>query len=98
MIVSAFITNTSGDLSTIILKRTPFTPAEVARYTAAVPTIPKVTTAWAPGAAPGPQIVSRLAGAPTDADANQIAATYPRDISAVSDNSPFFWHFARSPR
>ena len=39
MIVSAFITNKTGDLSTIILKRTPFTPAEVARYTAAVPTL-----------------------------------------------------------
>ena len=31
MIVSPYITNTSGDLSTIMLKRTPFTPAEVER-------------------------------------------------------------------
>ena len=93
MIVSAFITHQTGDLSTIILKRTPFTPAEVARYTAAAPTLPKVTTVWTPGMKPSPEIVSQLAAAPTDAQAKKIAATYPRDISAVSDNSPFFWHF-----
>ena len=92
MIVSAFITNKTGDLSTIILKRTPFTPAEVKRYTAAVPTLPLVHTAWAPGQKPGSHIVSRLASG-TDAQAQAIAAAYPRDISPISDDSPFFWHF-----
>ena len=36
--------------------------------------------------------MSRLAGGPTEA-ANRIAAAYPRDISPISDDSPFFWHF-----
>ncbi len=92
MIVSAFITHKTGDLSTIILKRTPFTPAEVARYRRVAPTLPKVSEVWAPGQQPGPSVVSHLAAA-TDAQAATIAASYPRDISAISDDSPFFWHF-----
>ena len=52
MIVSAFITNKTGDLSTIILKRTPFTPAEVARFDDGRADAPAwCSTAWAPGAA-----------------------------------------------
>ncbi len=94
MIVSAFITHKTGDLSTIILKRTPFTPAEVARYTKAAPSLPLVKTAWAPGAPTTTRsdFVAQLAGS-SDAKAGALAANYPRDISAVSDDSPFFWHF-----
>ncbi len=94
MIVSAFITNKTGDLSTIILKRTPITPAEIARYKDAAPKIPMATEVWTPGEAPGKHLVSRLAAAKSDAEADSIAATYPRDISAISDDAPFFWHFA----
>jgi hypothetical protein len=91
--VSAFITHKTGDLSTIILKRTPFTRAEVARYTKSAPTLPNVSEVWKPfQGAPGPSIVSKLA-AGTDAQAAKLAASYPRDISAISDDSPFFWHF-----
>jgi spermidine synthase len=93
MIVSAFITNETGDLSTIILKKTPFTPAEIARYKEAAPTIPLATEVWTPGEPAGDHLVSRLAAAPTEAQARSIAATYPRDISAISDDAPFFWHF-----
>jgi len=92
MIVSEFITNESGDLATIMLKRTPFTPAEVARYEAAAPKLPMVSTSWVPGQEPMAHVVSRLAGA-TDAEAAAIAADYPRDISAITDDAPFFWHF-----
>jgi hypothetical protein len=95
MIVSAFITHRTGDLSTIILKRTPFTGAEVARYQAAVPKLTKMHNVWAPGTKPEPGLVSQLASAPTDASARKIAATYPLDVSPVTDNRPFFWHFAQ---
>src|SRR5262249_5718578 len=94
MLVSAFITHRSGDLSTIILKRSPFTAAEVARFRAAVPKLPDMHTVWAPGIRPNAGIVSQLAGASTDASARKIAATYPLDVGAVTDNRPFFWHFA----
>ncbi len=94
MIVSAFITHKTGDLATIILKHTPFTPAEVARYTTVAPSLPLVKTAWAPGAASTTKsdFIAGLAGS-SDAKAATLAASYPRDISAVSDDSPFFWHF-----
>jgi hypothetical protein len=77
-----------------MLKRTPFTPTEVARYQAAVPTLPEIHTAWAPGTKPEPGLVSQLASAPTDAGARKVAAGYSLDISPVTDNRPFFWHFA----
>jgi hypothetical protein len=93
LIVSVYLTKSSGDLSTIILKRTPFTPAEVNRYRAAVPTVPLVQTSYAPGLPPGPGIVPQLASLDTRA-ANAVAAKYPRQISAVTDDAPFFWHFA----
>ena len=94
MIVSAFITHKTGDLSTIILKRTPFTPAQVARYEKAAPTLPLVSTPWAPGMrlTKSSHIVTRLASA-DDATASKLAAAYPRDIGPVTDDSPFFWHF-----
>ena len=93
LIVAAYLTHKSGDLSTIILKRTAFTPAEVARYRAAVPTVPNVVTSYAPGLPPGPGIVPKLAS--LDArGAAAVAAAYPRQISAVTDDRPFFWHFA----
>jgi hypothetical protein len=94
MIVSAFITHKTGDLSTIILKRTPFTRAEVARYEKAAPTLPLVSTPWAPGmrVTDRSHIVTRLASA-DDASASKLAAAYPRDIGPVTDDSPFFWHF-----
>ena len=92
MIVATLITHKTGDLSTIILKRTPFTAAEVARYRTAVPRLPEVSTVWAPGSTARPGVVSQLAAA-DDANAGKIASHYSRDISPVSDNRPFFWHF-----
>ena len=93
--MAAFITHTAGDLSTIMLKRTPFTPAEVDRFKAAAPTLPDghhVVRARA--AARRPASCRQLASRRRDAEAAAIAATYPRQTSApVTDDSPFFWHF-----
>jgi hypothetical protein len=93
IIVAAYLTHASGDLSTIILKRTPFTAAEVGRYKAALPTVAKVVNSYAPGLPPGPGIIPKLAS--LDArGAAAVAKAYPRQISAVTDDRPFFWHFA----
>ncbi|MEI8335710.1 MAG: hypothetical protein WCG37_02450 [Actinomycetes bacterium] len=94
IIVSSFVTNKTGDLSTIMVKRTPFTPEEVGRLNAAVPTVPLAGVAYAPGGYTDGGIVGKLAGAPTREAANKIAATYPREIFAVHDDRPFFWHFS----
>ncbi|MEP6623240.1 MAG: hypothetical protein ABJC79_02255, partial [Acidimicrobiia bacterium] len=93
LIVSPYITNKTGDLATVMVKRTPFTATEVVRYQAAVQKVPLGSTAWAPGLPKGPGIVPRLIDA-DNAQAAAVAATYPRQISAVSDDSPFFWHFS----
>jgi hypothetical protein len=94
MIVSPYITNASGDLSTIMLKRTPFTTGDVDRFETALGRVPLSQLSWAPGKPPGDGIVAELVGAHDDARADAIAATYPRRIDAVSDDGPFFWHFS----
>ncbi len=91
--VAPFVTNATGDLSTVMVKRTPFTPAEVARFQEGVAAIPEEQLAWAPGVAPGPGIVPTLAGG-TDAQAAAAAASYNREVGPISDDGPFFWHFA----
>ena len=90
--VAAFITHKTGDLSTIVLKRSPFSAAEVDRYKAALPTVPQVVNSYAPGLPPGPGIIPELI-ASDQKHADAVAAAYPRQISAVTDDKPFFWHF-----
>ena len=63
MIVSPYITNSSGDLSTIMLKRTPFTPAEVGRFETALGKVPLSQVAWAPRPAAGRRHRARAASA-----------------------------------
>lgn len=96
---------TAASLPTVMIKRTPFTPDEVQRLVAAIPTKPVVNTGgtqtvtenWrlihAPGQPVADHIVGRLAAA-SNADEGNVAATYPLRIDAVRDNKPFFWHFA----
>src|SRR4029079_350164 len=94
MIVSPYITNSSGDLSTIMLKRTPFTASEAARFETALGKVPLSQVSWAPGKAPGDGIVPKLVGARDDAAADTLADPYPHRIGAVTDDGPFFWHFS----
>jgi hypothetical protein len=93
LLVSGYITNATGDLSTIVVKRTAFTPAEVQQFTSGVTKIPQETMFHAPGVPPDQYLVSKLA-AGSDADVKQLVASYPKDISAISDDAPFFWHFS----
>ncbi len=93
VIVAPYITNATGDLSTIMVKRTPFTPDEVQRFEAGITQVPQAEVSWAPGVAPGPGLVPQLiSGSNTQAAA--AAATYDRNIGAITDDGPFFWHFA----
>jgi hypothetical protein len=41
--------------------------------------------------------VAQLAGG-SDAQVHDLVANYPRDISAITDDSPFFWHFSPFPK
>lgn len=98
ILVSAQIPGSGGDLSTIILKRTPFTPEEVEAFTASVDGLPHERSVYGPGADPadldlGDHVVARLAGGTAD-EVDAIVAAHDREISAISDDAPFFWHFS----
>jgi spermidine synthase len=90
--VAGFFSGSVGDLSTIVVKRTPFTAEESAAFRRVATTLPNVRPIHVPGDAPGESLVSRLAAvAPERLGA--VESSYPRDLSAVSDDKPFFWHF-----
>ena len=93
MVVAAELNEGFGDLSTIILKRTPLTTAEVDRVVETLPDVPKTHLQWAPGQEPAPGPVGELASG-TWEQAQKVADGIDRDISPVTDNGPFFWHFA----
>jgi hypothetical protein len=92
MLVSAE-TNEGADLSTIVLKRTPFTEDEIDGFLAGLPDIvPAETPMHAPGEDFGDHVVSRLArGTAEEVDA--IVASSDRQIGVITDDGPFFWHF-----
>jgi hypothetical protein len=79
-------------LSTILVKATPFTPAEVDRFLGALGGITGGKVRYAPGHAVPGESVSDLATFP----GNRLDAyydSYPYDVRPITDDSPFFWHF-----
>lgn len=93
LLLSGYLTDETGDLSTIVLKRTPFTPEEVERFSTGLAAIPGSVALAGPGVTTSPLFVGQLAAAPEDA-LDGLVDSYPRDISAVTDDAPFFWHFS----
>jgi hypothetical protein len=85
-----------GSLSTIIVKRTPFTDAEVEGFGAALAEVPGSIPAHVPGEPPGDSFVGRLASG-SESEVRTLLDEHPRDISAVRDDAPFFWHFSPFP-
>jgi hypothetical protein len=83
-----------GDHSTIVVKRTPFTPAEVDRFLSGVAKLPDHRPIAAPGHTYNEGIVSKLASG-SDAQVSKLVADAPKNISAISDDAPYFWHFSR---
>jgi hypothetical protein len=84
----------AGDLSTIVVKRTPFTPAESDRFVSGLTKLPDQHPYAAPGHSFGNSVVSRLA-TESNADVARIVADSPKNITAVTDDAPYFWHFSR---
>lgn len=89
LIVSTSPTGKLAPNSTILVKREPFTPGEVAGFTGALQGIAGSRLAWAPATPVPPSKVAR-------AIREQRAAppAYPYSVGALSDDQPFFWHFA----
>ncbi|HUO48873.1 MAG TPA: hypothetical protein VMU09_08580, partial [Acidimicrobiales bacterium] len=79
--------------STIVVKRSAFTPAELAGFGGALRVVPDTEALAAPaGSAAGP--VARYMATPA-AGLPAFYASYPFDVTPTTDNDPFFWHFAR---
>jgi len=98
LLVAVERTESSGDLSTIMVKRTAFTDTEIASFTRTVPRLDNVGIAHAPGRALGAEPGTRLVGslaAGTDEQVREILATHAREIGAITDDAPFFWHFTK---
>ena len=86
--------NDAADLSTIVVKRTPFTDDEVDRFLDGLTDIvPQETPVHAPGEDLGDHVVGRLAGG-TAEEVDAIVASSPREIGVITDDGPFFWHFS----
>jgi len=82
----------SASLSTILVKREPFTNAEVDRFVAALGTMPGATLRYAPGHSVKGESVSAIATL-SGSRLNHWYDSYPYDVRPITDNSPFFWHF-----
>jgi len=84
----------SFTLSTIIVKRAAFTPAEVTRFVGSLRNVPGTTLQYAPGHhvphSPVDTVVSS-----TPAQLRSFYATYKYDVVPTTDDGPYFWHFAR---
>jgi len=80
--------------STILVKKTPFTTAEVNRLIADLAVVPGSALQYAPGTAPQHNSVTTVATSSGSA-LQTFYATYPYNVRPITDNDPYFWHFAR---
>jgi spermidine synthase len=83
--------------ATILLSREPFTTEQVERFRAAAAAIPDARVWHAAGSRMPPGArhpVNRVISLPAEELASW-QSRHPYDVSAVTDDSPFFWHFVR---
>lgn len=80
------------DLSTIVLKRTPFSAAEVERFRTGLLDIPLHHAIHPAEEAYRGHPVSRLASG-NDTEVAALVESFPREIGPIDDDAPFFWHF-----
>src|SRR5206468_2890626 len=80
--------------ATILLRRTPFTEADVARFRQAVARVKNGRVLHAGTADDGGGPVNQVISLPP-AELARWYDAYPFDVRPVTDDSPFFWHFVR---
>jgi hypothetical protein len=87
--------SSGGDstLSTVLVKKTPFTEDEIASFGAKGADIEGDTLRYAPGQ-PQENSVTAVLTLPED-EQQAFLDDYAFDVDAISDDGPFFWHFAR---
>ena len=93
IMLATYLTPNFGDQVTILVKSTPFEEGEIQRVAAKIPSLPRVSLAYAPGRTPDPGVAPAIASATSDSAAKAAADRLPIDVSEVTDDGPFFWHF-----
>ncbi|MFV0317976.1 MAG: hypothetical protein ACK5O2_13580 [Microthrixaceae bacterium] len=83
---------TSG-LSTIMVSKAPFTPERIDRFVKSVESTTDSRVVYAPGVVDDGNPIADLAAAPDGEALEALVAQYPDDVSAITDDAPFFWHF-----
>jgi hypothetical protein len=83
-----------ADFSTIVVSRNAITPTESSRFLSGLAKLPNQHPIAAPGHVLGTSIVSRLASG-SNAQVASIVKHSQKDISPVTDDAPYFWHFSR---
>jgi MFS family permease len=94
MMVATSPSDPNGSLATILVKRTPFSDAEVERFVDSLDAVDQTVLRYAPGQDFRPTLVSRAITTKT-ADLDAFYSSYKYDISPIDDDTPFFWHFAK---
>ncbi|HWC38700.1 MAG TPA: hypothetical protein VG476_09240 [Acidimicrobiales bacterium] len=82
-----------GTVSTILVKKSAFTDSEIARFVAGLGPVSGSVVRYAPGQPYQPGPVSHIVTS-TSSQLASFYSTYPSDVRPVSDDRPFFWHFA----
>jgi hypothetical protein len=81
-------------LSTVLVKPTPFTEDEIEAFVGQDADVDGNVVRYAPGEPPQDNSVTAVLTLPAD-EQRQYLDDYRFDVDAISDDGPFFWHFAR---
>ena len=79
-------------LSTVLVKRTPFTQAEIDSFIDQDASVDDNRLQYAPGEPPQDNSVTNVLTLPTD-EQQAYLEDYPFEVDAITDDGPFFWHF-----
>ncbi len=90
-VIAHYVTsNPTEGLATVLFKRTPFTPEDVAAIQAVAADL-GYTVLWAPGLPPTEEVGEFL----TTPDPAAWIARYPLDVTPATDDRPFFFNLVR---
>ncbi len=81
-------------VSTILVKKTPFTPDELARLGERAGVVPEARVEYVPGEQGRPGVATDVITLGDD-ELDDFLATHEYDLAAITDDGPFFWSFAR---
>jgi len=92
IIVVTSTTDAPSAVSTILVKRDPFTPGEVDHLVNSLGAVPGATLRYAPDHPVHGNSVTDVVTLPSD-KLDHWYDSYPYDVRPITDDAPFFWHF-----